>query len=160
MKFEISKKKFFSILLLLFCIFISLYLSDIPFIVNLQNKCYYDKIIDEYNNERKILGNHSSSQNNFPTNSYGRSPEKMNKEGMTDVSANNMIYDIINEKDPKVTVFQQLLTVRQIAEMGDYSKNNAKNLKDILDSSGNSDTTKITNLNRFINTYIYPKDSK
>lgn len=146
MKFDISKKKVFSIILLLFCIFISLFLSDIPFIVELQNKCYYDKIIDEFKNEREIIGNHKSYQNN--------------KEGMTDVSANNMIYDIINEKEPKVTVFQQLLTVRQIAEMGDYSKYNAKNLMDILDSSGNSDTTKITNLNRFINTYVYPKDSK
>jgi hypothetical protein len=142
MKFEISKKKIFSIVLLLFCIFISLFLSDIPFIVDLQNKCYYDKIIDEFKSEREIIGKHSSSQNN--------------KEGMTDVSANNMIYDIINEKEPKVSVFHQLLTVRQIAEMGDYSKYNAKNLMDILDSSGNSDSTKITNLNRFVNTYVYP----
>ena len=88
------------------------------------------------------MGNHKSSQNNAKLFSTS------NKEGMTDVSANNMIYDIINDKDAKVTVFQQLLTVRQIAEMGDYSKYNAKNLMDILDSSGNSDNTKITNLNR------------
>ena len=147
--FEMSKKKFFSISLLLFCIFVSLYLSDIPYIVDLQNRCYYDKIIDEFKSERSIVLSGGKSSHSSP-----------NKEGMTDVSANNMIYDIINEKDPKVTVFQQLLAVRQIAEMGDYSKYNSKNIMDILDSSGNSDTTKVANLNRFVNTYVYPKDSK
>jgi hypothetical protein len=134
----ISTKKIMSIIVLVLCIFISLYLSDIPFIVNMQNKDYYNKIIKQHNEKFSVLSNEN----------------KVKIEGMTDISANNIISDIINDSPTTITPFEQLIAIKQIAKMGSYSQLNQKTLIDIIDSSGNSDSTKVNNLNRFINTYV------
>lgn len=146
-KLGLSKKKLLSIILLLTCIFISLYLSDIPFIVNMQNKDYYNKIIKDNKNIYGILSERGVGEYNFSIASKG-------KEGMADMSANNIISDIINDSPNAISQFEQLSIVKKIAQIGTYSQTNKKMLMDIIDSSGNSDSTKINNLNRFINTYV------
>jgi len=148
---------------LLLCIFVSLSLSDVPFIIDMQNKQYYYKVVNEYNGiNPQIKENYSQKQQikENMSNSYSLLQYSPVKEGMTDISANNIIYDIINDKGNPTTPFQQLLAIRQIAQMGSYSKTSMQNITEILDSSGNSDNTKITNLNKFINTYVNPRDSK
>ena len=146
-KLGLSKKKLLSIILLLTCIFISLYLSDIPFIVNMQNKNYYNKFIMDNKNIYGVLSERGVGEYKFSVASKG-------KEGMADMSANNIISDIINDSPNAISQFEQLSIVKKIAQMGTYSQTNKKMLMDIIDSSGNSDSTKINNLNRFINTYV------
>ena len=183
---NISNKKLLSMFLLLFCIFISLFLSDIPFIVNMQNQNYYNKIIKEHMTELKYSSVPSSTQpqthtqipnpkpqptpaptvnNVFSGSSFGIYPsttaaKQPQIEGMADMSANNIISDIINDSKPSITPFEQLIAIKQIAKMGTYSSTNMKTLMEIIDTSGNSDSTKINNLNRFINTYVSSSSTK
>ena len=108
---------------LLICIFISLSLSDIPFIIDMQNKQYYYKVINEYNSVNPLIKEPYSQKQRLKenmTNSYSLLEHSPVKEGMTDISANNMIYDIINYKSNPTTPFQQLLAIRQIEQMGSY----------------------------------------
>lgn len=134
----ISNRKKLAIFILLLCIFLSFLFSYAPYIVNLQNKNYFERITGE--------------RTHFLANSRKVSLE----EGMTDMSANNIIYSIINDvsgNNNEITPYQQLMAVRSVALMGDYSNTNLKTLTDILDNSGNSDNTKLSNVNRYLLTY-------
>lgn len=132
MKLPFSKETYSTIFLLLSSLFISLLLSNVPFFINMQNRGYYHKIINDY--------------------SYS-----LSKEGLTDISANNMINTILNDENKIGTPFEQLLAIRHIVGISVYPTTNYNQITGILDSSENSDNTKIKNTQSFINNYIVPK---
>ena len=131
MKLSFSKETYSTIILLLCSLFISLLLSNVPFFVNMQNRGYYHKIINDY--------------------SYLSS-----KEGLTDISANNIINSILNDANTVGTPFEQLLAIRHIVGISVYPTSNYNKITGILDASGNSDNTKIQNTQSFIKNYIVP----
>ena len=132
MNLAFSKRKILGIVILIACIFVSIAYSYSYYFIDIQNRDYFHKLID--NNATNIT-----------------------KEGMTDMSANNIIYSIINDvsnnSNVDITPHQQLEAVRSLSLLGDYSKTNRNTLLGILDSSGNSDNTKVSNVNRFLLTY-------
>jgi hypothetical protein len=130
-----SKKTYVTILLLVSSLFISLLLSNIPFFIQLQNKGYYHKIIRDY------------TQYNLEVGGGG------NAEGLTDISANNMIYSILTDPSANSSPFRQLTTIREIVTIANYPSANRNNIVEILDSSGNTDNTKVSKMTKFIQTY-------
>lgn len=136
MNLGFSKKTYATILLLLSSLFISLMLSGIPFFIYLQNKGYYTKIINDH------------TQYNIGTSAgYGT------LEGLADISANNMIYSIINDPASTATPFRQLVTIRDIVQISNYPSNQRNDIMTILDTSGNTDNTKVSNLTQYIKNY-------
>lgn len=131
-----SKKTYLTILLLVSSLFISLLLSNIPFFIQLQNKGYYHKIIRDHTQYNLQIGGGGG-----------------NVEGLTDISANNMIYSILTDPSATSSPFRQLMTIREIVSIASYPSVNRNSIIEILDTSGNTDNTKVSKMTKFIQTY-------